>query len=490
MVGAMRTLLTLALLAFTPSLAAAQHYVDSTGGSDTGAGTAQDPFRTIGRAVQELATTPAPIRLYPGPYILRTGEIFPIEVPSTVAIFDLAPVEPGTVVVRSPESQFVSAFVLHCRKAILSDLHVVSGLKNAIVFQKDVGSASNLTLDRVATTGVGISLLVGGNSNKVTVRDCSFRTNGAASVRILSSAGGHTVQMERTRLRNAITGIQLEGAGNGTLLDLDRVSVSNCAFGVQNTGGGVQITARSSNFVLNKVPGSIPPAGGGMLDASGTAILFAYDCIFWDNAPERDLVGFAPSAFTLTGCIAEQSSLTASPVVYSFDPRLADPEDGDFHLLGTSPAIDSGFFPPVSPLDLDGDPVAIACGTGLPEIGADSFVPDYVYSKEPLRVGTAASLRLIGEPGDVLGFWAVSLPYDTNGDSAPGPPPAACGLPAFPAPVVLGSSTSSPEGFAELMLSVPPSKSLVGVEVWFAGAFVTPSTIRVSTNVAAETIGY
>ncbi len=119
--------------------------------------------------------------------------------------------------------------------------------------------------------------------------------------------------------------------------------------------------------------------GGGFYGCSEAAIL---NCIVWGNLAAEDPQ--IDSWGTLAYCCIEGGA-EGEETILTDNPQLVDPEEGDFHLLPTSPCIDAGDAAPGLTIDFEGDPrpfdgwqdPARPRGNGSDyDIGADEYTVD------------------------------------------------------------------------------------------------------------------
>ena len=94
---------------------------------------------------------------------------------------------------------------------------------------------------------------------------------------------------------------------------------------------------------------------GGCMVNTGSARSKAYNCILWNNSSPQ-IFNYTSSTVTARNCDIEGGYATNWNI--DLDPRFVDPDNGDFHLLSSSPCIDAGSndLPPLLPeYDMDGE---------------------------------------------------------------------------------------------------------------------------------------
>ncbi len=128
-------------------------------------------------------------------------------------------------------------------------------------------------------------------------------------------------------------------------------------------GGTIQNNTIWHNIATN--------TGGGLNDCNGTI----RNCIIWANEAPGDGSQLYNSAHHIYSCIQDWTGDGTGNI--SLNPQLADPENGDFHLLATSQCIDAGCFIDDLLIDFEVDPrgydgTSEPRGDGLDyDIGAD-----------------------------------------------------------------------------------------------------------------------
>lgn len=216
----------------------------------------------------------------------------------------------------------------------------------------------------------------GGGSSYGTFNYCTFASNNA-------SVGGGTYF-------GVVNNCVLEGnqatEGGGTYFGL----LNNCVLtgnSASTTGGG---GAYDSTLINCTVVGNAATGWQGV--GGGANYCWLTNCILYDNVayypPGPGASNYAGG--TLSYCCT--APMPASGIGNLVDvPRLADEANGDFHLLASSPCINSGKNAPVTlSTDLDGNPRIVA---GTVDIGAYEF-------QDPRSVISYAWLEQYGLPTD------------------------------------------------------------------------------------------
>jgi len=124
-------------------------------------------------------------------------------------------------------------------------------------------------------------------------------------------------------------------------------------------------TVRNVHFINNTATDSGRVNGGGLRvnHDSASGIVFRNN-IAWNN---RDY-----DIRTETGTLTESNLCAESLCEIQESPGFVDPQNNDFHLAATSPAIDVGLFQGAPAFDIDG--IARPQGSG-PDLGAAEFLP-------------------------------------------------------------------------------------------------------------------
>jgi hypothetical protein len=159
-------------------------------------------------------------------------------------------------------------------------------------------------------------------------------------------------------------------------------TVSNCTFygNSAQQGGAIGVSDQVTNCTFY---GNTAQSGGGIYDG-GTVT----NCILWENQPDQITSG------SVNYCCV-QGGYPGTGNIDS-DPLFVDPNNGDFHLLYTSPCRDTGDNSAVTdPYDFEGDP-RIAYSTV--DMGADEFYT-HLYCIGQFTPGGRIYGKLVGLPG-------------------------------------------------------------------------------------------
>jgi parallel beta-helix repeat protein len=213
-----------------------------------------------------------------------------------------------------------------------------------------------------------------------------------------------------------------------------------------DSNGGIYCWDYSSPIIINN---TVTNNFGGICCNEKTSVPIIINTIIWDN----DL---------FNGC-----EIYGNPVVtycdvkggwpgtgnIDSDPFFVDPDEDDFHILYTSPCIDSGnnSAPYIPNEDFEGDPRIAWSGTV--DMGADEFYTHLYYTGFAIPGGSVEA-RLIGFPGtEPVGLWFGSGVLDP-------PMPSMFGLwyLEYPwmGPIDL-VSIPSPDGLLILPANLPPT---------------------------------
>jgi len=242
-----------------------------------------------------------------------------------------------------------------------------------------------------------------------TVTNCTFWRNrasagaGMANYSLSSPTVTHSTFMANDTLYN-------NGYGGGMHNDQSSPTVSSCTF-VDNTsytGGGMENRTGASPIVTNCIfTGNVATyedsGGGGLRNYyAGTPVVT--NSTFWGNSSPNSAAIYhrGTTSFRVTNCILwgdttnqvdyfVGAGATVPEITYSdvkggyagtanidLDPQLEDPANGNFHLLASSPCIDTGTndAPNLPATDFEGDPHVWdgdLDGTATADMGVDEF---------------------------------------------------------------------------------------------------------------------
>jgi len=186
----------------------------------------------------------------------------------------------------------------------------------------------------------------------------------------------------------------------------------------QNDGDDLVRLAHIGNFTLF---GNGANSGKGIAAVGGSKFTIV-NSILWDDA--QDEVLSESTDTTIVFCDVRGGWPGTGNI--DEDPRFADPENGDFHLLYPSPCRDAGYTPAVQDeFDFEGDP-RVAWG-GKVDMGSDEFHQHLYYTGDP-SPSQVIDLKVIGLPtypvmlyaaasmlprphATIFGAWHLEPPY-------------------------------------------------------------------------------
>jgi len=230
--------------------------------------------------------------------------------------------------------------------------------------------------------GGGIENISGSN---VTLGNCTFKRNAAYR------GGGMLNYKSSPVLTNCtFTGNSAEYGGGMCSMDRSNVILINCIFSgnsADENGGGMYCEESCPTTITNCTLSrnsaqeeggglyiSRPPVyAGGPSSKMGDGTCTITNCIFWENWPQQivdlNLWPFSSAEYSdVQGGWPGEGSIDA-------DPCFVDAENGDYHLLASSPCIDAGdpnYIAEPNETDLDGNPRVIG---GRIDMGAYEYSP-------------------------------------------------------------------------------------------------------------------
>jgi parallel beta-helix repeat protein len=195
--------------------------------------------------------------------------------------------------------------------------------------------SDNTLFDNYANDGAAIYCY---NNSSPNIRGNTIQGNdaGTSGGGILCSSGSHPYINE-----NIISGNSANnGHGGGVFLlsspntfELNEISGNFAGY----WGGGIFIQSTSSVMNKNIIVANEASIGGGLHSSNANPELV--NCIIWGNTPEQVFNGFSDTVtMTYSDC---QGGWSGTGNIDE-DPLFADSSQGDYHLQGNSPCIDTG----------------------------------------------------------------------------------------------------------------------------------------------------
>jgi hypothetical protein len=264
----------------------------------------------------------------------------------------------------------------------------------------------------VDSTFTGNEAINGGGMSNVgspmTVTDSVFFNNTAENGGGMMNTGSEATIKRCAFYRNsAIRGGGLENNYSDALID-------SCSFS-ENTawwiGGGMSVWAGAPTIVNSVFWGNRSEGEGGGMCTWEVGTPSVTNCSFYRNSANHVGGAMCSRQPTVTNSILWEDSpdeiaydeLGTGQVTYSnvqsgypgegnidADPFFADPENGDFHLVGASPCIDTGLngAPGLPATDYEGQSRVIdgdADGTPMVDMGADEAVEPVAITSPEIR---------------------------------------------------------------------------------------------------------
>ncbi len=225
----------------------------------------------------------------------------------------------------------------------------------------------------------------------VTIEDCIIRDNAANYY----GGGIHADNAAVTVTRSVIDGNSAAIGGAVYARDTAEVALTNCT--ITGNDALAEGSGPFSSLTAPSIDASMK-AGGAFAFTGATLAL--HNTILWGNSPiEMANHPVRPGAIVATFCDIEGGYGAEADSNVSADPLFVDSEQGDYHLMYGSPAIDAG--DPTSALDPD---------TTRADIGAIPF--DHRIESPPVWLARPALAATVGE---ALTF--VVAAADPNGDA-------------------------------------------------------------------------
>lgn len=473
-----------ALVYGSPAFALGDFYVDASAGVDVhGAGTEQQPFRTVTFALQFVGGGLHTIHVAPGVYDAAHGEVFPLRMNKSVSVVGAGT---GTTrVVGAGIETLVefdgSKFGPDTRLANLTLENAALGVRLEAYFS-DVG---NPTLEEVEILGMaGAAITVFGSGSIVEPRIANCRVaNCGSGVRVSYSQGGGTTRIEDSRFDDCEIGVRFSGDGqiplNPLEVTVERCEFRGCGTGVYVTGGDSHSTLRvSDSLVVDGVLGGQSihgfPSGAtlelhrctvagnemGLRAGSFGGYFLVRGSIVRGNA--RDLVVdfLAGTGFDFEWSNAHSEEVQLSGTNVDVDPQFVSAA-GDYRLSATSPMIDAGdpLLPPGG-VDRDGDPRLTDGNSDFAarvDMGYDEFNPVHLDLTGTPAPGQTLTLD-VQTPAGWVYFDLVSA---REGDVSIG---ALGSLLCSPVGLLVAASGAAPGSDS---VALPPNPNLSGVGLCF-----------------------
>ena len=437
-------------------------FVDPVRGSDEGTGRdPARPWRTLTHANENAYGTPAILLLAPGEYSEASGEVFPLAPSGFSTIVGKFPA--GARIV-GPSDASVPVFRANSGISTYSGFEIVTeGVAFDIAFGGYELNLYGLEVNALRGLDVELPDLVEGG---VSIGGCDFRTKQAA----VTVSGDFSPSVPwlpfYVDIRNSIfvagpeaAILDFRSSGEGDVW----VRSSNNAFRSARTGlwirpeDPLQISIDVEGSVFHRLGNA---SGGGPLVVDGVQRSLAVTVarsIFWENHGALDLPGYDPATYVLEQNLVQDPALVGIGGNISGDPRFVAAASGDYHLRPDSPA--RGVAAPGSPTarDRDLDPRGVAPDDAKVDLGLDEFYPRYHWFHPRPRSGQTTTLRVLGEPGELVLAFASQLPVNPTFDPFFYLPPLGIGwqLGALLSPRPFAIATIGPDGLAEVPVTFP-----------------------------------
>jgi Protein of unknown function (DUF1565) len=362
-------LLSVSLLSLlAPAALAGEFFVNVATGSDANPGTSPGaPWKTLTHALSLAADFDDFIHVAPGDYSPATGEVFPLELGSSVLLGDQGSAVTriiGTgseVLLRADDGNHQSV-----QLEGLSLFNAVTALQ--VVSTNDFSQVRTADVVIVSTSGFAVDLdahAEAGTSTEPSIITCldglSIGDCGGG-IRLTTTSAAHTSLL--TLSRSSISdssgdGIRLESvAGGKILLSFTQVRVlRNVQAGVRavasgsvemgfgscliaDNGTGIDVANDGGALLLglsfSTVAGN---AGSGLHVEDGLpATSIISGSLFWGNG--ADITG--GSVVSATNSDSEQGVFGTAEGNFSADPQFRNAAQGDYHLSFGSPCIEAG----------------------------------------------------------------------------------------------------------------------------------------------------
>lgn len=380
-------------------------YVDWQSGSGC-TGTLACPFRTVTEAVQFVKTSlggAARIEVAPGIYDVPLGEVFPISLPPIVELVSSGPCGaifggntgtfPGDPILIPSGSQCVllDGLVFERQAGQL-------GYKTAIKVQAAAG-VLDLTIRGCAISASThcVKVLASGGQLNMQIEDTQL--SALMAVDIDNSGATVDVAVRRCRFMESERGFTLAGNASGpSVIAIDRTTFDTCGSrAVAHLGSNASFLVTHCVFHAcgNK---SFPPGSAIRATASPLASWLVANCTFSKNANDFDGV---PGG-SVVNCLMAAPYPGAINTVIG-DPQFIAADQGDFHLMPGSVAIDAALPLGGTTLDIDLDPLFAGSAA---DIGVDElWTPYLTIDPRPINVFGSTSIDVTGPVGSAA--WLV-----------------------------------------------------------------------------------
>lgn len=196
------------------------------------------------------------------------------------------------------------------------------------------------------------------------------------------SAGGvMCIYGSPTIVNNVIADNHSDGGGGGILCTYSSPHIANNEITGNSAveyGGAIESFTSSPNIASCTIADNVAGLSGDALYCSTGSFPTVCSSIVWnESCPACCLITVDDSsAVAIAHSVACTDAGMPWPGVGNIcaGPQFVDPDNGDYHLLPTSPCIDAGLNECAPAYDLDGDPRPSPEG-GAVDMGADEYVP-------------------------------------------------------------------------------------------------------------------
>ena len=269
-------------------------------------------------------------------------------------------------------------------------------------------------------------------SAQATFTDCEFNDNAGGSYGGAFDTNAVTSTFTRCIFRNnsAVRAGAVETYGGGNTTYVNCLFTGNRSTG---TGGGAALWIGVSSSIVRAYnctfSGNVATSVAGGVNTTSGGTLNAYNCILWGNtgpggATAANQVNAGGGTNAVAACIVQGGF--AGTANLNVDPQFSGAASGDYSLLSTSPAIDSGnnTYAPTGgmTIDLAGAArywdIAGVADTGVgPAPIVDRGCFETVITVPPCLADLTGNGTVDGaDLGVLLGDWGGSASGDLNGD--------------------------------------------------------------------------